>query len=716
MMTNALVWQQIYWPQPLAPEATSALLRQLAADQRSPTLVFEARATNGGVTYWLGAPPDYAPSLRRLIPRLVPGATVVPHEMDRPAVLSAGTVRVSTRHRPLRADAIESVSRAALSALTDVRSGEWLVLQLVIGPRRIPLSVSTNTSAALTQPWWNTAWHGDSARIDGEKRTALRQKLAEHGAACTLRVGVTAASPGRRRALALGLLAALRTSESAGVQLRIRRDNTKRLNAVRAPWRWPLRLNVSEMAALLAWPIGKEGLPGLPAAHPRLVPPVANAATSGRVVARANAPGSTALLRLSARDATQHMHVIGPTGVGKSTLLLNLITQDIADGRGVIVVDPKGDLVEDVLARVPASRTGDVVVLDPADVGSPVGINPLANRSAAEADLAADGVLSVFRGLYADSWGPRTQDILHASLLTLSRRRDTSLVMLPLLLTNPGFRRSLTASIDDPIALGPFWAWYENLTEGERQQAIAPVMNKLRPFLLRPSMRAVLGQVRPRFDVLQVFTERKILLVSLAKGRLGSEAARLLGSLAVARVWQTTLERVHVAPERRHPVLLYIDEVQDYLHLPTDLADVLAQARGLGVGLIAAHQHLAQLPPAMRSAMLANARSKVCFTLGPEDAAVMARGSADLAPEDFTMLGGYQVNASLVSAGHTTPFASGITLPAGPVTSNAAKLRRASRDRFGQPLNEIEDGLAKLLGPSRTAGGDDFGRRPRRQS
>ena len=413
------------------------------------------------------------------------------------------------------------------------------------------------------------------------------------------------------------------------------------------------------------------------------------------MIARATAPGTDTTLALPARQALHHTHVIGPTGVGKSVLLGRLIEQDIADGRAVVVVEPKGDLVEDVLARIPDSRREDVVVLDAADQ-APVGLNPLI-APGERPEVTADLMLSVFKALYAEAWGPRTQDILHACLLTLARRSDSTLVMLPLLLTNPGFRRSLTNGLRDPLALEPFWAWYEQLSDGERAQAIAPLMNKLRQWLLRPSLRAVLGQRQPRFHLRQVFTERKILLVPLRKAILGPEAASLLGSLVVAQLWQAIQSRAAIPAVKRHPVMVYIDEVQDYLHLPTDVGDALAQARGFGVGFTLAHQFLGQLPPAMREAVLSNARSRICFQLSQADAAVMAKGHPELASEDFTALGQYQVYASLFAHGSVTPYASGSTLPPTDPVADPAQIKQLSRDRYGRPLDEIEAGFADLL-------------------
>ncbi|TQN41693.1 type IV secretion system coupling TraD/TrwB family protein [Blastococcus colisei] len=704
-------WRLLQWQRPLPPEVALSVLRQWAADQRSPRLVLEARANRTGVRYLLGGTAPALHDAASVVTRGFPGSALLPAP-ERSPIEAAGRLQASTRHRAIGRSEPETVVRSILGALTQVTADEQLVLQIVLGPRRIPLSVPTQSPSSVVAPWHQALWHGRGGVIDGEKRTALRDKVSDHGFACTIRLGVSAASPAHRRRLLLGLLAAIRTSEAPGVRLRLIPEPARRLNETRPPWLWPLRLNVREVLALTAWPLGNDELPGQPPAHPRLLAPVAPGPRRGRIVAAPAAPGVAAPLSLSARDALHHLHVIGPTGVGKSVLLGRLIEQDIYDGRAVVVIEPKGDLVDDVLARIPEHRRGDVVVLDPTDA-RPVGFNPLL-RGGQSAEVVADNLLSVFKALYADAWGPRLQDILHACLLTLARRDDASLVMLPLLLTNPGFRRSLTAGLRDPIGLGPFWAWYEALSDAERAAVIAPVMNKLRQWLLRPSLRAVLGQRRPAFSIRQVFTERKILLVPLRSGVMGPEAASLLGSLVVSALWQATHSRAAIPADRRHPVMVYIDEVQDYLHLPTDLGDALAQARGLGVGFTLAHQYLDQLPPAMRSAVLSNARSRVCFQLSHEDAAALAKGHPELSPEDFTALGPFEVYASLFTGGRVTPYASGRTLAPSSPARDAGLLRRASAERYGQAVDAVEAGFAELLEPHKAR--PDSGRRPRSTS
>jgi len=712
-MTNSggqIVWRQLHWSRPIEPERAVAVLRQWAADQRSPLVALEAVADRGAIGYRLATVRPALPTVQSALVHALPGTTLTDTD-KRPPIQLALKLKATTRHRALRSDNPEATVRAILGALAQTRSGERLVLQVLLGPRRVPLAIPTHSPSSIVAPWYQVAWHGNGGQVDSEKRSALRNKVSDHGFACTVRIGVTAGSVGRRRALVLGLLAAIRTSEAAGVTLRLKPEQERRLNTAGRPLLWPLRLNVSELLTLTAWPLGSDDLPGIPAAHPKPLPPAPGTTGAQRIIATATAPGVDATLHLPAQAALQHLHVIGPTGVGKSVLLGRLIQQDIEAGRAVVVIEPKGDLVDDILARVPEHRRDDVVVLDAAD-SAPVGLNPLA-APGQRPEVTADLLLSVFKGLYADAWGPRTEDILHACLLTLARRKDATLVMLPLLLTNAGFRRSLTTGLRDPLALEPFWTWYENLTEGERAQAIAPLMNKLRQWLLRPSLRAVLGQREPRFDLRQVFTERKILLVPLRKALTGPEASALLGSLVVAQLWQTTQARAAIPAAKRHPVMVVIDEAQDYLHLPTDLGDALAQARGFGVAFTLAHQFLGQLPTAMRAAVLANARSRICFQLQQDDAVQLAKGHPELEPEDLTALGQYQVYASLFARGTVTPYASGVTLPPSPATADPNRLKQSSRQHYGRPLDEIEAGFTDLLLGIEPAAGGDVGRRRR---
>ncbi len=387
--------------------------------------------------------------------------------------------------------------------------------------------------------------------------------------------------------------------------------------------------------------------------------------------------------------------------------------QDIRRGASVVALDPKGQLVDEVLRRYPETRRDELVVIDPAD-RAPVGLNPLA--APGDPELVADQLLGIFARLYADSFGPRTSDVLHAGLLTLARSPSSSLAHLPLLLTHEGYRRRLLGRLDDPLGLGPFWAWYDRLTDAERQQVIAPTMNKVRPFLLRPGLRAVIGQTEPRFDLREIFTRRCVVLVNLAKGSLGPEGSALLGTLLLNQLWQTTLTRAGQTAERLHTVYLYVDEVQDFLRLPGDVGQLLAQARGLGLAFTLAHQHLGQLSPDLQAAVLSNARSRVLFQLATGDAAVLARGQSVVGPADLSALPAYEVYLRLVAGSSVTPYFSGQTLAPEPAATEPAELRALSRERYGRDAGETERTLRELVSGADRGDTSPIGRRPRKAS
>jgi hypothetical protein len=691
------------------------VFRLLATTAGSP-VVIEVVGSPGVVEHRLAVPKSRAEATVDQLRANIPGLAVeVVSKRPALAATRAVELRLTTKRRPLRTDDMAGVNRAMLTALAHMHRGERLSVQWVLGRSFTPVAVPNHLEGLGRESWIGAlllAPFGPPPVADVEVRNALRAKQAEPGWRVVGRIAVRAKSKSRERQLIRQVVGALRSAEAPGVSFWVRPTSARRVIRADVPrWRMPLRLNAGEVATISAWPVGLTSELPVAMIGSRLVAPSSVIPRAGRVIGKATFPGRERPLALSATDSLRHVHALGPTGSGKSTLLLNLITQDIAAGRAVVVIEPKGDLIAAVLERIPSDRIGDVVLLDPTDTERPVGLNPLA-LDGRSPELAADQLLGLFHSLYAAHWGPRTHDILGASLLTLARLPGMTLAALPLLLTDAGFRRRVVPKVADPIGLAPFWSAYEAWSEAERTAAIAPVMNKLRPLLLRPEMRTIVGQTRQSFDLRRVFTERKILLVSLSKGLLGPETSALLGSLVVSQLWQATLGRSAIPPERRHPVFVYVDEFQDYMHLPLDFADALTQARGLGVGFVAAHQYMHQLDPSMRSAVLANAQSRVAFRLPGEDARVMAADSA-LAPEDFQNLGAFQCYMQLVANAAVQPWCSASTvLPVKPI-SDPATIRAASRNAYGVDRAEIEADLHELFFGCRDSKGDDLS--PRRR-
>jgi len=426
------------------------------------------------------------------------------------------------------------------------------------------------------------------------------------------------------------------------------------------------------------------------------------AATQGKVIALVESHDGVRPVAIKPEDERQHLHIIGGTGTGKTTLLANLAYDDALNGRGFGILDPKGDLVDAVLPRIPANRVADVVLIDPSDTLFPVGLNALncwgEIGKEVDREIVCDYVVTLFRKLYDRYWGPRSDDILKAAILTLLDQPGATLAEVPLLLSSPEFRGRFP--VDEPVVLGPFWRNYEQLSDTQRMQAIAPLLNKVRDFLLRRSLRNILGQSQTRINFRAILDGQKILLVNLAKGLLGEDTSRLLGALVLSAVWQAAQTRASVPEAARPDFHLILDEFPNYLSLPQSLEDVLAEARSFRLGLVLAHQHLRQLPPSVRQAVLANARTRVVFQCSQEDATVLGREFGPVVTAtDLRSLDRHRAAIRLCVDGSTRPAFVGLTLPPPPLgdADVAEQIRRSSRARYAQPRHKVEAEIRQRL-------------------
>ncbi len=714
------LFARLYLPHPLDAGQVAQFFTGLAAASIShgSAVILETRATSDGIVQLLGCSSRDSATIHHQLTSLIPGTAITNLDRyKRTSVHSAKRISVDNRGLPLAVTKPDTVTRALYTALSRrLYPGEALVLQLILGRARAPEHVPARVTdprkrsllqAVLTGP-------GDAPH---EVRAALRSRAAEHRFEVTVRIGVAADTTARRTTLGRELAAAIAVAEAPGARIDLKPDDPNVLNAA-LPHRWGgTSLAVSELVALCGWPLGNDDLPGLPPAHPKMLRAEANVETKQRLFAEALAPGDGRQIGVAAKDALHHGIAIGSTGSGKTTLLTNLITADIAAGAPILVIDPKAQTPDQILASIPKRRWKDVVIID-ATAEAPVGFNPL-DASGRDPDVVADGILAIFKRTFAESWGPRTGDIFSASLRTLTRAglsapAPYTLVDLVRLWTDSKFRTQVVGPLAaaGDVGLASFWAWFEEMSPTQRSSVLASPMNKLRDILLRPAAVKILGQPRPSFRLRDLFRDKKIVLVPLNEGLIGPLTAELIGSLVIAEVWQATQERA-AEPGHEHNIgFVYVDEADRFMSsLTVSLPDALARSRSLSVAWFLAVQYWAQMPSEMRAAVMHNARTKVIFKQGAfDDARMLAQLSPELEPEDFMSLGLYDVYVQPVAGGITSRWALAKTLPPTPGQFDPAVVAAASY-RHHQPLaparideHDPVDGLAGLptspsLGP-----------------
>jgi DNA helicase HerA-like ATPase len=444
---------------------------------------------------------------------------------------------------------------------------------------------------------------------------------------------------------------------------------------------------------MLAWPIGAPRVPGLALGTAPLLLPSNRIPREGRLLARSTWPGMDRALAQPVVGALSHTLVAGPTGTGKSGLAANLVVQDLEARRGVLVIDGKGDLVEDILARVPARRLGDVIVLDPGRGGSLPGLRVFARGG--DPELTADLLIGIFASLYTDAFGPLSARWMRVGFVTLAHDPSAMLADFPFLFSDAGFRRRLVARLDDPLLRGA-WAAFEAMSPQERAHQTAAPLNKVEEIIGRRAVRAVLAQADPSIDMRTVLSAGKVVLVSLSPGQIGAPAARLLGALLVFKFFEAVQARSSVPAARRRPFFAYVDEPVLLADLPLPLDRLFELGRGLGAGLVLATQSLMQLPTGVRAAALTNAASLIAFRQGADDARLLARELGGVTAEELQNLGQFEVVARIgLGPGDVAPSATGCTLPLTPATSDPEAVRQASAARYGVEPAAVDAALAE---------------------
>ncbi|MDA8273812.1 MAG: type IV secretion system DNA-binding domain-containing protein [Actinomycetota bacterium] len=726
---------QVLAPPDVDPQGAATLWTNLVALLRpawrralgaQPHLGFELTATDAGLTIAWWVPGTIPPGLvERAVEAAWPGARTETIPAGPPlvggGVATGGTLRLTLpEHYPLRAEHKVDPLRPLLGALDAMHETESACVQILARPvtgRRVGRLHKAASARRAGRPATRAArvvdlvTPGPSAQPANTdpSRSAdvadILDKAAQPCWAICVRYALSstatdsqAAARLRGRAHAVASAFSLFAGRNRLDRHRLR--HPAQVLAGRRFGRGDL-VSVAELAALAHLPTDQT-VPGLARAGARAVAPppaVARPAALAPAAARVASPkvlgdaqaGGRRPVTLSIPDARYHLHVMGATGSGKSTLLTNLVLSDIEAGRGVVVIDPKGDLITDLCDRLPAGAESRTVLIDPEDPDAAPILNVLAGP---DPDLVVDNLVGIFRSIFAAFWGPRTDDVLRAACLTLLRHAaatgtSTSLADVPRLLADDAFRVPIVATVaDDTVGLGGFWESYEAMSEANRAQVIGPLMNKLRAFLLRDFVRSVVGRPDSSFDMGQVL-DGGVCLVRVPKGILGEDTARLLGSFVVAKVWQTATHRARLGQAARVEASLVVDECQNFLHLPRSFDEMLAEARGYRLSMVLAHQHLGQLGKELRETVSANARTKVWFTMSPEDARALERHVApNLTEHDLAHLGAYVAAARLVVDGEEAPAFTLTTRPAPPaIAGRADAVRDANRAVHARPAS-----------------------------
>lgn len=396
-------------------------------------------------------------------------------------------------------------------------------------------------------------------------------------------------------------------------------------------------------------------------------------------------------------DSRRHIYIVGKTGSGKTTLLHNLLIQHIEAGNGIGLIDPHGDLANDLLDYIPSWRTRDVVYLNSADLNYFVGINPLSGVSPDRRHQAASGIVSSFKSLWRDSWGPRLEYILYNAVAALLDCENTTILGIPRMLTDSSYRKWVVQQVRDPFVQS-FWVnEYERYDPRFMREAIAPIQNKIGQFLTAPAIRNILGQVKSKIDFRFLIDNQRIFIANLSKGALGEDKANLMGSLLVTQFQLAAMSRTDIPESERRDFFLVIDEFQS---LTTDsFASILSEARKFRISIVISNQFLDQLQLPIRQAILANVGTIVSFCIGNTDAETLEKefGLAYSA-EQFTDLKRYEIIVKLLEDGaHLEPFR-GKTLPKmGTPSFRREIILEQSRQRYSLKREVIEKKILKWM-------------------
>ncbi len=709
--------------------------------------IFEIAVPHVGreISFYGAVPGRFADALVRQVHSLWPEATVEPAEdfniFNYTGVALGGFVTQKERfvlpirtYEEIDADTFLPII-GGLSKIEEV--GEGGAVQFVVKPARSKLKKEAQSVLKVLKKGWRLgevlrsreaiplselggAISGKKAkeenedapkRVDEDAIKTISGKLSKPFFEVNVRVVVSAPSDVQAQSIFQGIVAgfsqldAPSRNEFRVVQPRNQKDIFYKYSYREFDAGEAMVLNSEELASIFHFPTPFTVVPHIKYLKAREASPPVNLPKEGVTIGESAFRGETKDVRIMDEDRRRHLYIVGQTGTGKSNLETRMIADDIRNGKGVAVIDPHGDLVEDVLGLVPRDRFSDVIVFEPGDLSRPVGLNMLEydfSRPEEKTSIVNE-MLSIFDKLYdlKNTGGPMFEQYMRNALLLLmedAKYEPATLMQVPRLFSDLEFRQRKLARAANPIVLD-FWTKEAAKVTGEASLAnmTTYVGSKFNNFTTNDYMRPIIGQAKSAFNFRTIMDEGKILLINLAKGKLGDINANLLGMIVVGRILMAALGRVDIPQERRRDFYLYIDEFQNFT---TDsIAIILSEARKYKLDLIIAHQFIGQLTDTIRNAVFGNVGSMVSFRVGADDAEYLVKHFAPVFTEqDLVNIDNFNAYVKLLIHGETSrPF--NIRIPRADVGDVAlsGELKNRSRMTYGRDREEVEREIYSYL-------------------
>jgi len=455
--------------------------------------------------------------------------------------------------------------------------------------------------------------------------------------------------------------------------------------------------NISVETPLISWAGSKKGEP------PSNLPIKSEGDTDIVSIGETNFRNYRMQFGIKQKDRRLHIYTIGKTGTGKSTLLENMIIDDILSGRGVAVVDPHGDLIEHVLKFVPDNRIDDVVYFSPADREFPIGFNLLENVDPDLKNVVASGVVGIFKKIFGESWGPRLEYILRNAVLSLLDYPDATMLEIIKILIDKNFRKKVLEYVKDPVLLDFWLNEYDKYDQKFRTEAVAPIQNKVGQFLSTTTIRNIVGQPESTINLNNIMDQKKVLLIDLSIGKIGEDTAALLGSMIITKIQLSAMQRAHIKEAERVDFYLYVDEFQNFA--TESFATILSEARKYHLNLVMTNQYIAQMPEIVKEAIFGNVGTLISFRVGAGDSEALVKEFEPIFDaNDLVNLANYNIYVKMAIDGVTSPAFSAVSLaPKKEGYKNREKIINRSREQYAKSREDVEQRQTDVSGYSQNS-------------